>query len=335
MKRQKEISMKVVSIFILVSVLMLNPALLKAESSLPSADASQSQRPWIFMAPQSSTDTDETLQKEPPAAPADAVQAQSGKTDLMSDAPAGADETMIALTQQNTTEENEAHETVQAESENVPEEEEAESPTIADPLAPINKVMFQFNDKLYFWGIKPVTQVYSHIVPEVVRVAFSNAYDNLWAPSRMLNNLFQLRLKAAGNELIRFVFNSVAGVGGLCEAAGKHLGIKKQEADFGQTLGHYGIGHGLYLVLPVFGPSSVRDGIGLAADQFMHPLTYVSRHTLTFWEKAGIFTHEKVNSTSFKIGDYESFKEAAIDPYVSMRDAFVQNRQKKVEESKQ
>jgi phospholipid-binding lipoprotein MlaA len=84
---------------------------------------------------------------------------------------------------------------VQAESENGPEEEEAKPPTIADPLVPMNKVMFQFNDKLYFWGIKPVTQVYSYIVPEVVRSAFSNAYDNMWAPSRMLNNLFQLRLK--------------------------------------------------------------------------------------------------------------------------------------------
>jgi phospholipid-binding lipoprotein MlaA len=335
MNRQKEISMKVVNIFILVSVLMLNPALLKADSSLPNADALQSQLPWIFMSLKSSPDTDEALQKGPLAAPADAVQTPDDKTDPMTDARAGADGTMIALTQKKTTEETEAHETVQTESDNVLEREEAESPTIADPLAPMNKVMFQFNDKLYFWGIKPVTQVYSHIVPEVVRVAFSNAYDNLWAPSRMLNNLFQLRLKAAGNELIRFIFNSIAGVGGLCDASGKHLGIKKQEADFGQTLGHYGMGHVFYLVCRVLRASKVRDGIGLAADQFMHPLTYVSRHTLTFWEKTGIYAHEKVNSTSFKIGDYESFKEAAFDPYVSMRDAFAQNRQKKVEESKQ
>ena len=88
-------------------------------------------------------------------------------------------------------------------------------------------------------------------------------------------------------------------------------------------------------MLPIFGPSSIRDGIGLAADQFMHPLTYVRSADITFWEKSGIAALEKVNNTSFKIGDYESFKEAAIDPYVSMRDAFVQNRLKKVEASQQ
>jgi phospholipid-binding lipoprotein MlaA len=150
----------------------------------------------------------------------------------------------------------------------------------------------------------------------------------------MLNNLLQLRLKAAGNELIRFLLNSFAGIAGIRDIAG-NVGMKKQKADFGQTLGHYGIGHGFYLVLPVFGPSSLRDGIGLAGDGFMHPLTYVSSSDLTFGESMGIYAHEAVNDTSFKIGDYESFKESAIDPYVSMRDAFLQHRKKKVEESKQ
>ena len=194
--------------------------------------------------------------------------------------------------------------------------------------------MYHFNDRLYFWVLKPVTQVYSHIIPEDFRIIFGNVYDNLWAPSRMLNNLLQLRFKAAGNELIRFLVNSVAGMAGVGDVARDALGIKKQEADFGQTLGHYGIGHGFYLVLPVFGPSSLRDGVGLAGDRFMYPLTYVSSSDLTFEESTGIYAHEKVNDTSFKIGDYESFKESAIDPYVSMRDAFVQHRKKKVEENR-
>ncbi len=327
--------MKIVNIFILVSVLMLNPALLKADTSPPNQDAAQSHGPWIFMDSQSSPDTNEALHKISRAALADPVQTLSRETAPTFAAQARADETMIALTQQNTTEDKKAaHETVQAESEYVPDEGESESPSIADPLAPVNKAMYHFNDKLYFWGVKPVTQVYSHIVPEDFRFAISNVYDNLWAPSRILNNLFQLRLKAAGNELIRFVFNSFAGVGGMGDMASEALGIKKQEADFGQTLGHYGLGHGIYLVLPVFGPSSIREGIGTAGDQFMHPLTYVPSSNLTFGEKAGISAHERVNDTSFKIGDYESFKDAAIDPYVAMRDAFVQNRLKKVEESK-
>lgn len=211
---------------------------------------------------------------------------------------------------------------------------EDESPQIPDPLAPVNKVMFTVNDKLYFWVLKPVAQGYAH-VPEDFRIAFSNIYDNLWAPSRILNNLLQLRLKGAGNELVRFVLNSVVGIGGFGDAARDAFGIKKQEADFGQTLGHYGIGHGVYLVLPVFGPSSLRDGVGLVGDQLMYPLTYVDSSHLTFAQKAEISAHERVNDTSFRIGDYESFKASAINPYIAMRDAFVQHRKKKVDESKQ
>ena len=126
----------------------------------------------------------------------------------------------------------------------------------------------------------------------------------------MLNNLLQLRFKAAGNELIRFVFNSFAGVGGLGDAAKDALGIVKQEADFGQTLGRHGIGHGIYIILPVFGPSSARDTVGLVGDRLMYPLTYIDESDLSYTEAAGIATHEKVNDTSFRIGDYESFKDA-------------------------
>jgi len=250
------------------------------------------------------------------------------------EAQARTDAIEIAPAEKSSDEQKATPVTEQAEDEYVPEEGEAEAPQIADPLDPVNRVVYHFNDKLYFWGLKPVTQVYSHIVPEDFRFAIANVYDNLWAPSRVINNLLQLRLKAAGNELIRFVFNSFAGIGGMGDMANEALGIKKQEADFGQTLGHYGLGHGIYLVLPVYGPSSIREGIGLVGDQLMHPLTYVKSADLTFWQKVGISAHEKVNDTSFKIGDYESFKNAAIDPYVAMRDAFVQNRLKKVEESK-
>jgi phospholipid-binding lipoprotein MlaA len=217
----------------------------------------------------------------------------------------------------------------------VPDEDEKETPRISDPLAPLNRVMFQFNDKLYFWALKPVTQGYSLIVPEDLRTVFSNAYDNLKSPARIVNNMLQLRFKRSGNELVRFVFNSVVGVGGLADVSKPLLGIEKQDADFGQTLGRYGVGHGLYLVLPVIGPTSARDGVGLAGDTCMYPMTYISYVYFDFWEGAGLYLHEKVNDTSFRIGDYETFKQAAIDPYISMRDAFVQYRQKRVDESKQ
>jgi phospholipid-binding lipoprotein MlaA len=252
----------------------------------------------------------------------------------LSDITVQSEATTIVVAQRTMGEEIPSRELASSVGKEAPAEGEEEVPVIADPLAPINKAMYHVNDKLYFWLLKPVTQVYSHTVPEPFRVVFSNAFDNLWAPSRIVNNLLQLRFKAAGNEFIRFIFNSIAGIGGLGDVATPALGIKKQEADFGQTLGHYGAGHCFYLVLPLFGPSSLRDGVGLAADRFMYPLSYISSSNLTFGEAAGIFAGEKVNDASFHIGEYESFKESAIDPYVAMRDAFVQYRQKKVEDSK-
>ncbi|MDA8084466.1 MAG: VacJ family lipoprotein [Nitrospiraceae bacterium] len=215
------------------------------------------------------------------------------------------------------------------------EEEEAapeQDTRIPDPFVSVNRVVYQVNDRFYFWLLKPVAQAYGHI-PEDIRVVVSNVYDNLKAPARFLNNAMQLRLRAAGTELARFVINSLAGVGGIGDAARDAFGIKKQDADFDQTLGHYGLGHGFYIVLPVFGPSSVRAAVGLVGDRLMYPLTYVRHEDLSYAAATGIAAHEMVNETSFRIGDYEAMKDAAIDPYVSMRNAFTQYRQKKVRES--
>lgn len=231
-------------------------------------------------------------------------------------------------------EDEQVQETSPEEDSNTDWHQESEVATIPDPIAPFNKTMYLVNDKLYFWLLKPAAKVYSYVVPEGFRIIFRNAYDNVKSPGRVINNILQLRLKAAGNELLRFVLNSTLGLGGLGDAGKNVFGIEKQEADFGQTLGHYGVGHGFYIVLPLFGPSSLRDTVGLVGDRLAYPLTYISEDDLSLEAVIAISTHEAVNTTSFRIGEYESFKESALDPYVSMRDAFVQHRQKKIEESK-
>ena len=205
-----------------------------------------------------------------------------------------------------------------------------EAPQIADPLRPWNKAMYHFNDKFYFWVLKPVTQVYKYVAPEPLRIMCYNFFDNLRAPGRFVNNLLQLKTKAAGNEFVRFAFNSTAGLGGLADAAKELLHIQKSPADFGQTLGRYGIGQGFYLVWPILGPSSPRDTIGMAGDYFLYPLSYLSFTDISFGYSTGIYGFETVIKTSFHIGDYEAFKEAAIDPYVSLRNAYFQNRKKEV-----
>jgi phospholipid-binding lipoprotein MlaA len=205
---------------------------------------------------------------------------------------------------------------------------EEEKVIIADPLEPFNRAMFQFNDKLYFWVIKPVAQGYSKAVPEKARVSVSNFYTNLSFPIRFVNSLLQANFEGAASELGRFIINTVWGIGGLLDpAASKEIDLKKQPADFGKTLGIYGVGQGFYIHWPIFGPSSPRDTVGMVGDMFRYPSIHLGP-----WEVwAGSRVFEKVNDASLHIGDYESLKEAAIDPYVAVRDAYVQYRLKKIQ----
>jgi len=206
--------------------------------------------------------------------------------------------------------------------------EEEESPQIADPFYLWNKGWYYFNDKFYFWLLKPFSQVYSAIFPEIARIGVSNFFYNITTPIRFVNSVLQFKMKDAGNELIRLAINSTLGVGGLGDFAKGQLDIKRKNEDLGQTFGTYGIGHGFYLVWPLLGPSSLRDSVGLVGDGFLNPINYVRPVEASL----GITAYDTVNHTSLHIGDYEDIIKAAIDPYVSIRDAYVQNRKKKVDE---
>lgn len=198
---------------------------------------------------------------------------------------------------------------------------------IADPLEPFNRAMYHFNDKLYFWVLKPVAQGYGKVVPEAARVSVSNFFANLAFPIRFVNCLLQANFKGAAAELGRFTVNTLWGIAGFLDpASSKDINLSKQDEDFGQTLGTYGFGQGFFINWPLFGPSSPRDTVGLVGDAFLTPSTYLS----PWYAGVGTRVYDRVNDTSLKIGDYESLKEAAIDPYVAIRDAYVQYRLKKV-----
>jgi phospholipid-binding lipoprotein MlaA len=202
---------------------------------------------------------------------------------------------------------------------------------IADPLEPFNRAMYQFNDKLYFWVLKPLAQGYKAIVPEVARVGVSNFFTNIAFPVRFVNCLLQANIGGAARELGRFALNTLGGVGGLFDPASHpDVDLAKQDEDFGQTLGVYGVGQGFYINWPILGPSSPRDTLGMAGDFFLYPITYYYSDS---WVVSGALRGvEKVNDVSLRIGDYESLKEAAIDPYVAIRDAYVQYRLNKVKD---
>ncbi len=198
---------------------------------------------------------------------------------------------------------------------------------IADPLEPVNRATHQLNDKIYFWAVKPVAQGYKEVVPEPARISVKNFFSNLGFPARFFSCLLQADLSGAATEAGRFTINTVWGIGGLLDpASGKELNLQEQNTDLGQTLGFWGIGQGFYIVWPVFGPSTPRDTVSIAGNYFLDPVAYLNPWSA----RMGGNVLDKVNAASLRIGDYEALKDAAVDPYVAFRDAYVQYRYKRV-----
>ncbi len=208
-------------------------------------------------------------------------------------------------------------------------EEDEEIEMIADPLEPINRVFFQFNDKLYFWFLKPLATGYEKIVPRVIRIGIRDFFSNLSMPVRAVNCLLQGRVEDFGDEVARFFINSSVGMLGFMDPAKQALNIKKHDEDLGQTLGSLGFGPGLFINWPILGPSTLRDTIGSLGDSFLNPVNY-SIDTTKY--NLAVKGYEEVNETSLRLGDYESLKKAAIDPYISVREAYHQYRLNKIRE---
>lgn len=194
---------------------------------------------------------------------------------------------------------------------------------IADPLENLNRGTFWVNDKLYFYLFKPVARGYRFVAPRPARVSVGNFFTNLSTPVRAINALFQLKFYSAGTELYRFLVNTTVGLGGLFDPAEALVGFRKQDEDFGQTLGSYGTGHGFYLVLPIIGPSSLRDTGGMLVDGFFDPLR---RMGLESHEYLSIRSFEMINRLSLDRDSYEAVIRDAIDPYLFIRAAYAQRR---------
>ncbi len=204
---------------------------------------------------------------------------------------------------------------------------EEQADTIPDPLEPLNRLFFIFNDKLYFWAYKPVASGYKIVVPEDLRLGVKNFFSNLTAPVRLFNCLLQANFKGAGNETIRFLLNSTLGLAGFLDPAKTELKIEKRDEDFGQTLGVWGIGPVFYIEWPILGASSLRDTFGYIGDLLLDPKTYLIR---TVPVGVAVRTYDQINEASFRIGEYEDFKRNALDPYIAKREAYHQNRKHKI-----
>jgi phospholipid-binding lipoprotein MlaA len=200
---------------------------------------------------------------------------------------------------------------------------------IADPLEPVNRLMFNFNDMIYKAAIKPVAQGYKKITPKPARISVRNFFGNLTAPIRYVNCVLQGKLNEANRELERFAANSTVGILGLYDPAKEKLGLEPTDEDLGQTLGAYGIGNGLYIVWPLLGPSTARDSVGRFGDRLFYPVTYMvdSPNALI-----AIAVTRTTNSYSFRIRDYDALLSGAIDPYAVIRDTYIQYRNQQINE---
>lgn len=195
--------------------------------------------------------------------------------------------------------------------------------TISDPLEPMNRVFFTINDKLYYWVMKPVSDGYSWALPYELRESFGNLFTNLGAPVRMVNSLLQGDFQKSWVVLKRFVINSTAGVLGMTDVARLDFDLEPQRADFGQTLGRWGVDFGPYLFWPLLGPSSVRDTFGLGVDVYLHPVTYGD---LEWEEGTSYYLTKGVNTLSLNPGAYEEMRRITFDPYVAVRQAYYDYR---------
>ena len=207
------------------------------------------------------------------------------------------------------------------------DDEDGKEKTIYDPLEPMNRFFFQVNDKLYYWVIKPVNKVYSAILPVDIRGCVGNFYTNLGTPIRALNNLLQGDFKDAGIVLSRFMINSTFGVFGFADPAYNEFNLAPRSADFGETLGKFGVGEGVYLYWPIIGPSNVRDLAGFVVDGYAHPVPYLSTKITT---DLLYYTVKQINVFSLKPDLYDDMKKFSLDPYIATRQAYTDYRREKV-----
>lgn len=191
-----------------------------------------------------------------------------------------------------------------------------------DPLEPYNRAVYRFNSDFDKAFMQPLARAYRTLTPEPVDRGITNFFANIADVSSAINNALQFKMSRAGSDVGRVVINSTVGVLGIFDVA-TNVGLPSYKEDFGQTLGYWGVEPGAYFMLPLLGPSSMRDTLGLAGDIFTDPLVSVREHEV-YWCAIGVRT---VDQRADLLSAGEILDEAALDPYSFLRDAYLQRRQ--------
>jgi len=190
-----------------------------------------------------------------------------------------------------------------------------------DPLEPINRGIYHFNDALDKAILKPAAKGYVAVMPTAVKVMVSNFFSNLDDIMVTVNDLLQFKLVQGYSDGMRFVVNSTIGVFGLIDVASAG-GLKKHDEDLGQTLGKWGVGNGAYIVIPIVGPSTLRDGIGFYADLYLDPMYYINDMST----RNLAYLAQKVTRRADLLDQEKVMDEALIDRYEFIRDVYLLHR---------
>ncbi len=203
---------------------------------------------------------------------------------------------------------------------------------VSDPLEPLNRGVFWCNDKLYTFVFKPISKTYEFVFPKPVRKGIDNAFENVKYPVRFVNCALQGKFKRAGQETGKFFVNTIGGVGGIFRPAERIPALAHVPAeDTAQTFATWGIGHGAYVVLPLLGPSSLRDTVGLACDYAGNPVNWA----MLYWHGGGDWEHDwtvappasnTLRMMPDQFSQYDAATKGTIDPYLAARSTYVQNR---------
>lgn len=201
---------------------------------------------------------------------------------------------------------------------------------VSDPLETVNRGIFWFNNQLDMYLLEPIAKVYDAVVPDIVQLGVNNFFSNLHYPVNLLNDIAQLKFDNAGKDTVRFVVNTSIGLGGLVDVASDGLGLDGKYQDFGTTLGHWGLGSGIYIMLPIIGPSCSRDSVGRLFDAVTHPLFYLNfvdmknadRNAITFSAR-GL---ELIQTRADLLDVLKTGKEASFDYYSFVRSSYLQRR---------
>jgi phospholipid-binding lipoprotein MlaA len=197
-----------------------------------------------------------------------------------------------------------------------------------DPLEPINRAVFEFNEVVDDNILEPVAKTYKYITPDPIETGVSNFFSNLGEVSTIANDVFQFKFKQAGYDFLRFSINTTIGVFGIFDVA-TSVGLNKNKEDFGQTLGYWGVPQGPYLVLPFFGSSSFRDAPGLYADRQISPVEQLHNK-----EELALDTLSIIDIRARLLRATKILDTAAKDKYIFIRESYLQKRESMINDGK-